>query len=91
MKAIVTYRKFHDIDRVEIMPEVFSIRENETSEEALRRIWSDHYNDAIVESEFCEDDPLDEENCWFEEDMAQIAWADGDTKEFYVVEVEDYK
>lgn len=91
MKVIVKYRNFHDIERIEIMPEAFFVRENETPEDALRRIWSDQYNAAIAESEFCEDDPLDEENCWFEEDMAQIAWADGDVKEFYVVEVEDYR
>jgi hypothetical protein len=90
MKVIVTYSKFHDMFKGECIPKVFSIKENETSEEALRRIWSDQYNAAIAESEFCEDDPLDEENCWFEEDMAQIAWADGDTKEFYVVEVDEY-
>ena len=87
MKIIVTYRKFHDIDRAEIPPEVFKVNENETTEEALRRIWEDQYNSALSENE---EDPVDEDNCWFEEYMAQIAWADGDTKEFYVVEVEDY-
>ena len=91
MKVIVTYRKFHDIDRSEIMPEVFFVRENETPEEALRRIWEDQYNSLIAEQLYNDNDPLDEENCWFEEDMAQIAWADGDTKEFYVVSIDDYK
>jgi hypothetical protein len=67
MKVVVTYRKFHDIDRVEILPEVFSIRENETSEDALRRIWSDQLNSAIAESLFDETDPLNENECWFEE------------------------
>lgn len=91
MKVIVTYRNFHDIERIEIMPEVFFVRENETPEDALRRIWEDEFNSAISESMFDETDPLNEDECWYEEDMAQIAWADGDTKEFYVVEVEDWR
>lgn len=92
MKVIVTYRKFHDIDRAEIPPEVFKVNENETPEDALRRIWEDQYNGLIAERLTDKElnDPLDEENCLFEEEMAQIAWTDGDTMEFYVVEVEDY-
>ena len=91
MRVIVKYRKFHNIDRCEIMPEVFFVRENETPEDALRRIWEDGYNSAIAESLFDKTDPVDEENCWFEEDMAQYAWADGDTVELYIVDVEEYK
>ena len=95
MQVIIIYKKFHDIERCEIMPEVFYIKENETPEDALRRIWQDKYNGLIAERLYNDDDfyddPLDEENCWYEEDMAQIAWADGDTEEFYVAEVEDYK
>ena len=91
MKVIVTYRNFHDIERIEIMPEVFFVRENETSEDALRRIWENEFNSAISESMFDETDPLNEDECWYEEDMAQIAWADGDTKEFYIVEVKDWR
>ena len=91
MKVIVTYRNFHDIERIEIMPEVFSISKNESSEEALRRIWEDYYNNVLAENLNGEiDDPLDEENCWCEEDMALITYIDGDTKEFYVIDVEDY-
>ena len=88
MTVIVTYRNFHDIDKQEIPPEVFLIREGEAPEEALIRIWSDQYNALLAENIYDDSDPLDEKNCWFEEYMAQIAWADGDTKEFYVVEVE---
>lgn len=92
MKVIVTYRNYHDMDRTEIMPEVFAIDENENPEDALRRVWSDFYNDIIAENLSGEiDDPLDEENCWFEEDMAMITYADGDTKEFYLLDVEQYK
>jgi len=91
MKVIVTYRKFHDIDISEIMPEVFSINEDETEEEALRRIWEDQYNALLAERVYNDDDPLDEDECWFEEEMAQIAWKDGDIKEFYIAEVEEYK
>ena len=91
MKVIVTYRNFHDIERIEIMPEVFFVRENETPEDALRRIWENEFNSAISESMFDETDPLNEDECWYEEDMAQIAWADGDTKEFYIVEVKDWR
>ena len=54
MKVIVTYRNFHDIERIEIMPEVFFVRENETSEDALRRIWENEFNSAISESMFDE-------------------------------------
>lgn len=92
MRVIVTYRNYHDMDRTEIMPEVFSIDENENPEDALRRVWSDFYNDLIAENLRGEiNDPLDEENCWFEEDMAMITYADGDTKEFYLLDVEQYK
>ena len=90
MKVIVIYKKFHDIDRSEIMPEVYWLNEGETAEDALRRIWEDQYNTLISENLYDNSDPLDEEECWFEEDMAQIGWADGDTIEFYVAEVEEY-
>ena len=91
MKVIVTYRNYHDMDRAEIMPEVFSIDENENPEDALRRVWEDFYNDVLADNLNGEiDDPLDEENCWFEDDMALITWADGDTKEFYITEIKNY-
>lgn len=91
MKAIVIYKKFHDMDIYEIMPRVFLIKE-ENPEDELRRIWEDNYNGAIADNLYFDgNDPLDEENCWFEEDIAQIAWADGDVMEFYVVDVEEYK
>lgn len=91
MKVIVIYKKFHDIERCEIMPEVFCPNAKETPEDALRRIWEDHYNSLIAEQLIDDSDPLNEEECWFEEDMAQIGWVDGDTIEFYVAEVEEYK
>ena len=90
MKVIVTYRNFHDIDKREIMPEVFSVNNNETPEMALRRIWEDHYNAELAESEFdgvCE---LHKEGCWLKKDTAMITWIDGDTKEFYVIDIENY-
>lgn len=91
MKVIVTYRKYHDMDRTEIMPEVFAVDKNENPEDALRKAWEDFYNGIIAENLSGEiDDPLDEENCWFEEDMAMITYADGDTKEFYLLDVEQY-
>ena len=37
------------------------------------------------------DDPIDENGCWFKENMALITWKDGDTKEFYLIELVDYK
>lgn len=89
MKVIVTYRNFHNINREEIMPEVFVPNKNETSEEAFRRIWEYAYNRALTESKES-GDQLDETGCWFGEDMAQIAWEDGDKKEFYLIEVEEY-
>ena len=91
MKVIVIYKKFHDIERTEIMPKVFYINENETPEDALRRIWEDHYNSLMAEQLLDETDPLDEDGCWYEEDHAMITWADGDTKEFYVVDVDNMR
>lgn len=91
MKVIMTYRNYYGMDRREIFPQIFRIKENENPEDALRRIWENDYN-GIIADNLNEDinDPVDEENCWFEDDMALITWEDGDTKEFYVVEVEDY-
>ena len=92
MRVIVTYKNFQDTDRKQMLPEVFKINENETPEQALRKIWEYEYNCAISDNlNYDCNDPLNEDECWFEEDMAQIAWEDGDTKEFYVVEVELYK
>lgn len=92
MKVIVTYRNYHDMDRIEIMPEVFNIDENENPEDALRKVWEDLYNDILADNLSGEiDDPLDEENCWIEEDMAMITYADGDTKEFYITEIKQYE
>ena len=91
MKVIVTRRNFHDMVCWEIMPEVFFINESETPEEALRRIWQDQYNGAIADNLYEDvNDPLDEENCWIEDEMALITWADGDTKEFYITEIKNY-
>lgn len=91
MKVIVTYRNFHDINREEIFPEVFMVKQNETPEKALERIWTDQYNGLLAEQLLDDSDSLDENNCWHEEEMAIITWADGDTKEFYIIEVEEYK
>lgn len=92
MKVIMTYRNYHSMDRSEIFSEVFRINENETPEDALRRMWEDDYNGAIADNLNNDlNDPVDEENCWFEEDMAMITWEDGDTKEFYLIDVQDYK
>ena len=92
MKVIMTYRNYHSMDRSEIFPEVFRIKDDEKPEDALRRIWEDDYNGAIADNLNNDyNDPIDEDGCWFEEDMALITWEDGDTKEFYVVDVQDYK
>ena len=56
MKVIVTYKKFHNIERCEIMPEVFYVKENEMAADALRRIWEDKYNGLIAERLFHDDD-----------------------------------
>lgn len=85
MKVIMTYRNYRNMQRREIFPEVYRINENEKSEDALRKIWEDVFNTLDF------NDPIDEENSWFEGDMALITWADGDTKEYYVVEVQDYE
>jgi len=85
MKVIMTYKNYHSMDRREIFPEVFRINKNEKPEDALRRMWEDVFNTLDF------NDPIDEENSWFEGDMALITWADGDTKEYYVVDVQDYE
>lgn len=91
MEVIVVYRNFHDIDIAEIPPVVYTVKENETGRQALRRIWETIYNDLLAERLYDdEDDPLDGWGCWYEDCRAMITWADGDTIEFYVVEVESF-
>ena len=87
MKVIVTYKNYHSMDRREILPEVFKIKGK--PEDVLRKMWEDDYNGAISDNLYNDlNDPIDEENCWFEEDRAMITWQDGDTKEYYVIDVE---
>lgn len=89
MQVIVVYKKYHDMEMGEAMPEVIRIKENENSEDALRKVWEDFYNGVLADNLSGEiDDPLDEENCWYEEDIALITWADEDVTEFYIVDVE---
>ena len=87
MKVIVTYQNYHSMGRREILPEVFKIKGK--PEDALRRMWENDYNGAIADNlNSGSNDPVDEENCWFEEEMAVLAWKDGDTKEYYVIDVQ---
>lgn len=88
MKVIVTYRNFRGVDREDMPPEVFYIEENESPAIALRRIWESQYNALLGCVD--EEDPLVKSGCWYEEDMAMITWFDGDTKEFYVIDIEHY-
>ena len=88
MKVIVTYRNFHDIDKTEIPPQVFLLKWDQKPEDALREIWENEYNALLAEQLQDGTDCLNGDGCWYEEDMAVITWADGDTKEFYVVEME---
>ena len=88
MKVIVTYKNYHSMDRREILPEVFKIKGK--PEDALRKMWEDDYNGAISDNLYNDlNDPIDEENCWFEGDMAMITWEDGDTKEYYVIDIQE--
>ena len=91
MKAIVVYRNFHDLCREELMPEIYLIDERESPEYALRKLWNKICNDVIIENLNGSLDPLDEENCWYKNDMALITWADGDTEELYVVDIKESK
>ena len=89
MKVIVIYKKYHDMEIGEAMPRVVEIKVNETPESVLRREWEDFYNGVLADNLSGEiDDPLDEENCWCEDEIALITWADKDTTEFYVIDVE---
>lgn len=87
MKVIVTCRKFHDMEMGEVRPEVILPRDNETPKDALRRIWEMYYNDVLSDNLMSGgEDPVDEENCWYEDDMALLTWEDGDTVEFHIIE-----
>lgn len=87
MKVIMTYRNYNGMDRRELFPDVYLIKESEKPEDVLRKIWEYDFNTLNVDF----NNPIDEENSWFEGDMALITWADGDTKEYYVVDVKDYE
>lgn len=86
MKVIVEVKKFHDMDVREVIPEVILPRDNETPEDALRRVWEMGYNGALSDNLMLDgEDPVDEENCWCEDDVALITWEDGDTIEYHIV------
>lgn len=86
MKVIVTSKKFHNMDAREVFPEVILPRDNETPEDALRRIWKRSYDNALSDNLMSDgNDPVDEENCWCEDDVALITWEDGDMMEFHIV------
>lgn len=91
-KVIVIVRKYHDMEMQELFPEVINIKDKDEPEDALRQIWLNDYNTFIKQSEEdSEEDSvysLNEDNCWCEDDYALITFADGDTREFYVVEVD---
>lgn len=92
MKVIMTYKNYYGLDRMQIFPEVFKIKEDEKPEDVLRKIWEDDYNGAIADNLNSDgNDPVDEDNCWFKDEMAMITWEDGDTKEFYLIDVKDYE
>ena len=89
MKVIVICKKYHDMEVGEAIPEVIRVKENETPEDALRRVWEDFYNGVLADNLSGEiNDPLDEDACWCEDNVGLITWADEDTTEFYVVDVE---
>ena len=88
MKVIVTYRNYHSMEMGEVPPEVYLVRDNETPEEVLRKVWEEDYEGAITDNlNSFGNDPVDKENCWCENGMALITWEDGDTKEFHIVDV----
>lgn len=92
MKVIVAYRNYHSMERAELFPQVFKVNKGETPEQALERIWQSELNGALADNLNNDyNDPIDEENCWHEDNMALITWEDGDTKEYFIVEVEDYE
>ena len=87
MKVIVECRKFHDMEVGEVTPRVILPRNDETPENALRRIWEWSYNNALSDNLMLDgEDPVDEANCWCETDIALITYEDGDTIEFHIVE-----
>lgn len=90
MKVILKYRNYRDMDRIEIFPNIYKIEENDKPEDALRKIWQDCYDSAVAENiEIDNADPVNNESCWCKEDMAVVTWEDGDTAEFYVVDLEE--
>lgn len=87
MHVIVVWRNWANIDRMEIMPEVFKVKEDENAQDVLRTLWENNMNELFVEMLYDSSDPIDESKCWCEEDMAVITWKDGDTQEFCIAEV----
>jgi hypothetical protein len=51
MKAILIYKKYHDMEMGEAMPEVIRVKENETPKDALRKAWEDFYNGVLDEQD----------------------------------------
>lgn len=90
MKVILKYRNYNRMDKREIFPEIYKIKEEDKPEDALRKIWQDCYDSAVAENiEIGNTDPVNSEKCKCEEDMAVVTWKDGDTAEFYVVDIEE--
>ena len=90
MKVILKYRNYRNMDKREIFPVIYKISENDKPEEALRKIWQDCYDSAVAENiEIDNADPVNAEKCKCEEDMAIVTWEDGDTDEFYLVDLEE--
>lgn len=88
MKAIIVYKSYHDMDYEELWPKVIRIKEDEVPEDVLRIRWEFNYNGAIADDMMNDNnDPIDEDKCWCKEDMALITWEDGDTMQFYIVDV----
>lgn len=85
-KTVVTYRNFHDINRDEIFPEVFLVPDGKDECVFLEEMWKRELENSIEEGRLS-NDPVDKEKCWHDDDRALITWADGDTKEYYIVEV----
>ena len=89
MKVIVATREFQDFSPDELVPSVFSIRKNETPEQALQRVWSDVYANTISDANSDEvtEAPVDEANSSVDGCYAVITWQDGDCIRFYIADM----
>lgn len=90
MHLINIHQTFHDIEREEVMPRSLTLPEHANPFEYLYALWQRALEAAKMEDELIGENTLDLENCWIHEEVAQIAWTDGDITEYCVTQTEKF-